>query len=255
MKDRIITFLRKPFIDSGFAILSFLIGVLSLFFNMIKFKSVGSLLFKSSFAIILLWFVLNLLFKYLSKTYEINSYSIKKLLLSVYKSKQFKSLFVFALFALVSFLSILISSNFKINSTSFFNQFICVVSCLALFYLLLYSNIDSKSLNIILLANLVLSYVVVILFVTGIARTWHNTTSWTDLNLNFQNPNPAGEFCFIILMLLVGTVFYHKCFVVKVLSACCAPIMFFLMNLTSSRNPFVALGLAGIMLFFVLLAN
>lgn len=255
MKDKIIVLLRKPYLDSCFAILSFLIGVFSVFFNLIKVSTVGSLLFKSSFAIILLWFVLNLFSKYLLKTHELHSYSIKKVLFSVYKTKQFKSLFVFVLISIISIVSIFISSKFRINSISFFNQFICVISCLALFYLVLYSNINDVSLNIILLANLILSYVVVILFVVGITRTWHNTTSWVDLNLNFQNPNPAGEFCFIVLMFLVGTIFYHRSFIIKTLSACCAPIMFFLMNLTSSRNPFIALGLAGIMLILVLLSK
>ena len=253
MKDRILQFSRKSYIDSFFAILSFLIGAFSVFFNILKINSVGSFLFKTSFVIILLWFALHLFFKYFSKSDEINSFSFKQVFVSIYKTKQFNNLLVIVLISLLSLISILISSKFKIGSFSFFNQYICFISCLVLFYLILFSNINGKALSAILLINLILSYTVVILFLTGVARTWHNTTSWTDLNLNFQNPNPAGEFCFIVLMLLVGTVFYFKKLVVKVLSACCAPAIFFLMNLTSSRNPFIALLLAGIVLLAIVL--
>lgn len=229
----------------------FSFGIATIFFNMIKINAVGSTLFKISFLLIFLWFfafIGNYLFAFL---FYKRRTSLRQLISILLSNNKNRTLVILLLFLPICFFSILISSGFNVLSFSFFNQFICFFSCLFLFFIIIFVRVSKRMVEAVMTINLVLSLITILLFFAGFNRTWHNTMSWVDLNLNFQNPNPAGEFCLISFLFLIGTVVFHENKIIKVLSLFCAPIMFFFLCLTSSRAPFLSLLSSIIFVLFV----
>lgn len=227
-------------------------GVLSLLFSAIKLNTVASTIFKLSFIFILIWFLIHsigdIIYKFKEKPKK-HVIKLPVLFKSLLKNRMKFYLFCFIIVGLIS---ILLSSKCNISSPTFFNQFIVVTSCLVLFYLLSSVKIKDKIINSALIIILVLSYMIIISFFIGLTRTWYGTISWTNLNLNFNNPNFAGEFLVIMVLLLTGIILYNNTFVIKLLSAIALPILFFLLNLTSSRNPILSVFLSiPILILFI----
>lgn len=254
MKDRKNITAIKEKIDNILFLSIFLIGVLNIFLNIVKLYNISSIFFKLSIIVIIGWGVVYfiLLFIYKTKENKISSFREfrESLNLRHLINENRMGIYIFA-FGIIGIISILISSKFNVPALSFFNQYIVVLACLVLFYLLFSVKIDEKILNLILIINLVFSYTIILLFFAGIARTWYGTTSWKNLTLNFSNPNPTGEFLLIVILFLVGTLLYHKRFSVKLLSAISVPFILFLLNITSSRNPVLSFFLSfGILFMF-----
>lgn len=244
MKYKFCDFVKKY--EQFYSLGIFILGVLCLTLSVLKFANVMSILFQLSFVFIAVWTIIKFAVSIIDERRD-GKWSIASY---VHSNALFISLIILAFLALIS---VFATSNFNIGSFSYFNQFLCLFFCFALYVLIVDIKFNDVSKHIFFTSIIVTSVLVIILFFSGYARTWNAPTEWVDLTLNLVNPNLTGEYVFVYILLLLGAVFYSKSKIIKILAALCLPFEIMFLFLTRSRNSWIAFAVACVLvlvLFF-----
>ena len=112
MKNKVVSFFQDGLFDSIMTVILFSFGSIALALNMLIQKSLSSLVFKVSFAIVFVWFFIKILILIIESIRNHKRISFKDFCLKCVKDKELKILstialfFVFSLFFSQPFLSL-----------------------------------------------------------------------------------------------------------------------------------------------------
>lgn len=165
-------------------------------------------------------------------------------------------LVVFLLLTILSMVLGIAISKGNLLNFGFLTKFIITSLTIVYIYLIATSSINAhKIIKILSSLFALLSIFLFISYVSGFGRVWRGEVSGSGLTLNYYNPNYAAEILFLAIVYLIAGVICYRSIIAKSFFAMLICVDLYLLYLTSSRNPFVALLFAGIIALVLYLIN
>ena len=220
----------------------FLLVFLSLTSIMLKLNHVSSIFFALQHILIILW----------------SSVNVVRVVRELKKNKKRFNLILMILTLSIVFLSFLsVFVDLLINNANIFQDFdyfskLFIFCSLFLFVFSIHVSNNVKIAFVILkILTYIFSVLTILLFLIGTTRTWSGFVEWKLLTLNFSNPNIAGMFLSVMVILTFYCIYTSKSIFSKILSIGLCVCLFVLLYLTSCRTALLAfLGFLGFGLLY-----
>lgn len=230
----------KNIFNNIFAACIYTLCMISFLFDVLNIEILSSLLFYLSLMLISIWFMNEIILVYK-----------KDKRIFTLKNKQKIGLYLFLIVSFISLFAILFDANFKLPSFNYFKKWLIFECFLVVFWLGTFIKFDKSLIRYILLGNIVISFLIIILYFSGFSKSYTGITSGQGLlTMNLSNSNLAAILLTMLLMLLFYSIYFFKYKYVKLICFALSILLSFILWETGSRNPFIAFGFAFI--FFLI---
>ena len=228
MRKKVIKSLFIEYIDSTFLSIIFILVFGSLAANILKVTNLSSLFFKMQFITLTCWFVIILVRAFL------------KLRQHNYQRVNLICLVLCILIMCLGFFSVLIdlvlNNQNIIREFDYYSKLLIFCEIIAFLFAMYDGQFKKMPFVLLKILTLIFSFLVIVLFFTGFARTWSGLQQWRLLTMNFSNPNIAGLVLAVSILLLFFTFFTSRNLIIKILSVLCSVLLLLLLYFTSSRT-------------------